>query len=425
MPDSESIFNLGIALGLGLLVGLQRERVGSAVAGIRTFAIITLLGATAAILSTTLGAWIVVAGLLGIAVLTFVGNMVRPPQDDAPGVTTEAAMLLMYGVGAMVVIGPRLPAVMVAAACAILLQLKPILQRLTKALSEADLKAIMQFAAMTLIILPLVPDQAMGPFDVLNPRSLWWMVVLVVGMSLLGYVAYRIFGDRRGTALAGILGGMISSTATTVSFSRRVRESPKSVDVCVLAIMLASCVLYVRVLVEIWVAAPGQFRGIAPAVVAMLMISLAITGLAALRTRGDGAELAPQKNPSELRSALFFAAIYAVVLVASAAAHQRFGESGIYAVAVISGLTDMDAITLSAGRMASEGKVTASQAAIAIVIAAMSNTVFKTGTMAVIGGRHLLSRVWWLIAIKLAAATALLFLVRYLSPSGEGAAAGA
>ncbi|CAG1004572.1 hypothetical protein PHYC_03153 [Phycisphaerales bacterium] len=408
MPESESIFNLGIALGLGLLVGLQRERAGSAIAGIRTFAIITLLGAAAAMLTEPLGAWVVVAGFLSVAVLTLVGNLIRPVAEESPGVTTEAAMLLMYGVGAMVVLGPRIPAVMVGAACAILLQVKPVLQRLAKALSDADIKAIMQFAAMTLILLPIVPDVPMGPFDVLNPRSLWWMVVLVVGMSLLGYVAYRVFGGRRGTALAGILGGMISSTATTVSFSRRAKESPGSAGVCVLAIMLASCVLYVRVLVELWAAARTHFLAIAPAVGWLFLISVVIAGLAVMRARGQPATLAAQKNPSELRSALFFAALYAAVLVASAAAHRQFGTSGIYAVAAISGLTDMDAITLSSARMAMETTVTPPQASNAIVIAALSNTVFKTGVMAVIGGGALLRRVWWLIAIKLAAGSVIL-----------------
>lgn len=397
VPLSEVFLQLGAALGVGLLVGLQRERSGSAIAGVRTFALLAMLGAVTAILAERFGAWTIAAGMVGVAALAVVGNMVRAPADESPGVTTEAAMLLIFAVGAMTVTGPMAAAVAVGAAAAVLLHIKPHLRGLIGRLSESDVKAIMQFAAIALIILPIVPDRPFGPFGVLNAHNIWLMVVLVVGISLLGYVAYRLVGERSGTALAGALGGLISSTATTASFARRSRGSPGAAGAAALAIILASTVVYGRVLVEVYAVAPRHFVVIAGPVGAMLAVSLVLAGVAWLRAR-DGQGVPPdQQNPAQLKGALLFAGLYAVVTVVVAAANHFFGHSGTYVVAAISGLTDMDAITLSTGRMASAGTLAPGQAATAIVIASMANLAFKTGMAAVIGGGALLRRLGWMM----------------------------
>jgi uncharacterized membrane protein (DUF4010 family) len=267
----------------------------------------------------------------------------------------------------------------------------------------------MQFAAITLVVLPVLPDKAYGPYDVLNPHRIWWMVVLVVGMSLLGYLAYRMLGDRRGTVLAGLLGGMISSTATTVSFSRAARGTPATARVAAMAVMLASCVLYVRLLVEVFVTAREHFWAIMPPILLMGVTTVILAGVAGVQARDGHVTVPSHGNPTELRSAMMFAALYAGVLFASAAAKSRFGEVGTYGVAALSGLTDMDAITLSSSRMATQGHLTPAQAARAILVAAMSNTVFKAGTIAVIGGAALWRRVWWMLAAKLLAGVVILW----------------
>src|SRR3954452_15044707 len=266
---------LAVALGLGLLVGLQRERMDSAIAGIRTFALITVLGAAAAQLGQVFGGWVVAVGLLAVAGLVTAGNLSRLPQGKAdPGQTTEFAALVMYGVGAWVVVGSMEQAVVLGGVVAVLLQLREPLHQFAGKIGEQDIRAIMQLVLISLVILPLLPDRAFGPYGVLNPYQVWWMVVLIVGISLLGYVAYKLFGGQAGTVLAGILGGVISSTATTGSYARRTKtepgicrrakKAPGTARLAARVVMIASAVVFVRVRAEIAAAAHGSFLALAP-----------------------------------------------------------------------------------------------------------------------------------------------------------------
>ncbi|HEX2836827.1 MAG TPA: MgtC/SapB family protein [Phycisphaerales bacterium] len=406
--------DLGIALALGLLVGLQRERSASAVAGIRTFAFITLLGALLPIIATlTQVAWAVpasiVAGLLAVLGLAYIGNITRDPKDPAPGVTTEVAMLVMFAAGVLCGLGESRLAAIVGAATAVLLHLKPSLQRFTRALTDEDVRAIMQFAAISLIILPVVPDRDMGPFNAFNPRHMWLLVVLVVGISLAAYVAYRIRGDRQGIMLAGVLGGLISSTATTAAFARRVREQPASAALGASAIILASTVVYARVIVELYAVARTALPMLLWPLLTLFGIAAATAVIAAaLATRDGHTPLPPPRNPSELKSALVFAGMFGIIQLLTAAANHWLGGRGHYAVAAVSGLTDLDAITLSSGRLLTQGQVTIQQAGAAIVIALASNLVFKVGLAGVLGGPALLKRLWWAALVNVAACGAVL-----------------
>lgn len=417
MEVSTIFINTLVSLGLGLLVGLQRERTQRKLGGIRTFGLITLSGSLCALLTLPplgVGGWIVAAGMLALAgVIALATRSIAPDDEPSRGITTEIAMLAMFAVGAYVILGPREVAVAVGAAIAILLHAKPILHRFVARLGDTDIRAIMQFALISLIILPIIPDRTFGPYDVLNPSNIWLMVVLVVGISLGGYIAYKFVGGGAGILLSGILGGMVSSTATSVSYARRAAGSPEYVGASTAVILLASTVVYARVLVEIGLVAPG-FLPVAAGpigVIAGVSALLAIISWRRAQKQGDG--LPHLSNPSELGAALVFAAIYAVVLVAVAAARDKFGQSGLYTVAAVSGLTDMDAITLSVSRMvgqsgAEESQVDASTAWRAIVIAAMSNAVFKTIIVATLGSAALGKRVAIFVAIKLAVAAAVL-----------------
>lgn len=392
MELAELFARLGAALGVGLLVGLQRERAQSTLAGIRTFALIALLGALCGVISVSAGAWVLAAGLLSVAGLAVIGNLHREPGAPPPGVTTEAAMLVVFCAGALAMTGSIAVAAAVGAGCAVLLHLKESLHGFVRGLDERDVRAIMLFAAMSLVILPVVPDRAMGPFSALNPRHLWLMVVLVVGISLGGYVAYRVLGHGRGSVVGALLGGLVSSTATTAAFARRTQGSASAAVVATMAILVASTVLGARVLAEVYVVSPGLLERLAPPLGALLVVTLAMAVIGALRCTRDPADLAPMKNPTELRSALVFAGLFAAVLVASAAASRWFGGAGLYVVAGISGLTDMDAITLSSAGLARDGLATPQQAGTAIVIALISNTIFKTGLAGALGGATLLKR---------------------------------
>lgn len=402
---------LAVALGLGLLVGLQRERVDSVIAGIRTFALISLFGAISAQLAKTYGGWILVVGFLATALLVTAGNLVRLQKGEAePGQTTEFAALVVFGLGAWVVTGSMAVPVVLAGAVVALLHFREPLHDFVDRIGEKDVRAIVQFAVIALVILPILPDRDMGPYGVLNPSQIWWMVVLIVGLSLAGYVAYKLFGAKAGTVLAGLLGGLISSTATTATYARRSRETPDLARLAALVVMLASTVVYGRVLVEIAAVARGSLVHLGPPLAAMLGVCVVVSVAAWLLGRDGNGEPPEPGNPAELKSALIFGALYAAILLAVAFARDRFGTAGLYVVAVISGLTDVDAITLSTARLVESAKLEPGTGWRAILLASMSNLVFKAGIVAMLGSRALLGRVVLLFGAALAGGGAILWL---------------
>ncbi|MEZ6235380.1 MAG: DUF4010 domain-containing protein [Phycisphaerales bacterium] len=268
-----------------------------------------------------------------------------------------------------------------------------------------------------------MPDQTYGPYEVLNPHEAWRMVVLVVGMSLAGYVAVKIFGRTRGVVLAGLLGGVISSTATTASAARMTLASANAGDgtdadharrdldnVAATIVMLATLVMYTRVLVEIAVVAPTHFARLAPPIGALALVTLALSVLLWLRARRAETALPEPDNPAALRPAIVFGLLYAGVLFIAAAAQDHLGSAGLYAVAAISGLTDMDAITLGSARLANDGGVPPGEAWRAIVIAAGANMVFKTILVGALGTRRMLRRVALMYAICTAAGVAIVII---------------
>ena len=400
---------LSLALGIGLLIGLQRQRVGATFGGIRTFPLIALLGAVCGLLAQEWGALIVLAGFVGIATTIVVANMARPEDGpEAASQTTEVAALLTYALGVLLAAGLYAPAVVIGGVTAVLLHLKQPMHAFAGKLREHDLHAVMRFAIVSLIILPLLPDRAYGPYEVLNPREIWWMVTLIVGIGLAGYVSYRVFGERAGTVLGGILGGLISSTATTVAYARRVRQTPAAVGLAAATILIASTVAVVRVIVEITAVAPQIVLEVAPPLGALCLV-LALVSAATLHRANRNAEQMPeQTNPAELRGALLFGALYALVIFAIAAAQDWFGSGALYVVAVLAGLVDVDAITLSTSRLAAADRLDTTAAWRIILIASLANLFFKTVFAALLGGKTLLLRLAVPIAVALAGGGAIL-----------------
>lgn len=392
------IQKLLIALGLGLLVGLQRERVGSTLAGIRTFALITLFGAVCALLSESFGGWVVACGLIATAVMLAVGNLLKlvAQGEVDSGLTTEMAVLSMYGVGAYAVVGDVTTSIVAGAIVAVLLQHKASLHGFVARIGEDDLKAIMQFVLLALVILPVLPDQTYGPFDVLNPREIWLMVVLIVGINLGGYVAYKLFGQKAGIVLSGLIGGLISSTATTVSYARRSRSSPENAALVALVILIASAVSNLRILVEIAVVAPKNLMSLGLPLSVMPAVTTVLCGAMWFIGRGESGELSKQENPAQLKSAVVFGGLYALVIFVTAVVREHFGDSGLYGVAIVSGLTDMDAITLSTAKFVETERIAADVGWRVILLASLSNLVFKAGVVAFLGHRRLLS---WVVAL--------------------------
>jgi len=409
IPASELFQQLGIAVLLGLLVGMQREHAASGMAGMRTFALITVLGTVSAVLAILFGGWVVAAGMLGIVAVLTVARLLEVRQGRADvGTTTDVAMLLMFAVGAFLVVGPMEVAIAIGGGVAVLLQFKGELHGFVEKLGDDDLKAIMQFVLITCIILPVLPNRTYGPFDVLNPYEVWLMVVLIVGMSLGGYIIYKFFGRDAGILLGGLLGGAISSTATTVSYSRLARRDPLGVRTATIVVMIASTVVYVRVLVEVAVIS-RKFLEVVAAPIGILMALTLVPALGAwFRVRRSPTQMPEQKNPTQLKSAFVFGLMYAVVLFALAAAKKYFGEEGLFLVAGLSGLTDMDAITLSTARMSLDDPSVFADGWRLIVVAALANLIFKLGIAGALGGRLLFWQTTRLFLIPLAGGVVLL-----------------
>lgn len=401
--------NLAIAIGLGLVVGLQRQWADEEVAGARTFAIITLLGALSSMLAQEFGGWIVAVALIAVTSALMMGNVVQLGTDGAnPGMTTEVAGIAMFMVGALLPLGQRPVAVVAAGVVAVLLQWKQPLHAFVDKLSQADIQAAMRLALIGLVILPILPDRGFGPYQVINPYQIWTMVVLIVGISLAAHLAHLALGDKVGTVLAGILGGLISSTATTVGYARQTREQPRIAGVAAVVIVIAATVVIGRVLLEIAVVAPGLFGSTAPPLIALgLFMGLVSFGAFRLMSR-ELAERPDREPPSNLRAAIVFGLLYGAVLFAVAAAKEQFGDAGLYAVAALSGLTDMDAITLSTAQLMKDGRVSVDIGWRLIMVGAVSNLTFKAAAVAVLGSRRLAGRIALLFGMTLVGA-ALLF----------------
>lgn len=407
MNFESPLVDLVIALGLGLLVGLQRESQARS-AGLRTFALVTLGGAVAGLLVPSAGGWVVGSGLLAVAILGAIDHFNE--REKGSGLTTEAAMIAMYLVGVVVTVIDERLAVVLAGTVAVLLQAKGRFRRVMEKLGDGDVRAIMQFVLLSLVILPVLPNRDYGPWGVLNPFEIWLLVVLIVGINLGGYIAWKFVRADTGVLLTGALGGVISSTATTVTYSRRTREQTDGTPISAVVIMIATAVVLVRVLIEVAVVAPQILREVVVPVSIVLAIAVILSAAIWWRVRGEAADMPEQKNPTMLRAALVFAALYAVVLIAVAWVKETTGESGLYGVAAIAGLTDVDAITLSTAQLAKSGQISPTLAWRVILIAFLSNLVFKAGIVAMLGSRRLLAIVAALFGI-LAGGTALLLLL--------------
>jgi len=277
-------------------------------------------------------------------------------------------------------------------------------------MSAGDLHAIMQFVLISLVILPILPNKAYDPFEVLNPFKIWLMVVLIVGIGLFGYVAYKLFSAKAGTLLGGILGGLISSTATTISSARDTKNAPSRASAAALIIMIATAISIVRVLLEIFAVANEFFLIIAQPFAVLLGVFLILTIILYRRRSEEIVHLDEPGNPAQLKPAIIFGLLYAVILLAVAATQEYIGERGLYVVAVLSGLTDVDAITLSTAEMLNRDQLEVATGWRLIMTATLANTLFKGGAVAVLGAPALLKRIALLYSIAIACGVALIFL---------------
>jgi uncharacterized membrane protein (DUF4010 family) len=413
--------NFATAILLGALIGIEREKRkveeedAGGIAGLRTFTLIALFGAAAGWLShETSSPWVLAGGLLIVGAFVVAGYVVAARSDpESTGLTTEVAAVVVFLLGAMVMLGFSELAVGLAVITAAVLAYKQPLHGFVDRLGWDDVYAGLRLLIATFIALPLLPNEPIDPWGALNPYTLWLLVILISSLSLVGYVLTRVLGPARGTALTGLTGGLVSSTAVTLSFAKDARDDPNNTPALACGILLAWAVMFLRVVVLVAVVN----RALLPQVLAPFLAMAAVAGgFAAVLYYRHGAKDGKAakggvkvQNPFSLTQAAQFAAFFAVVLLAVKITQEHFPPSGLYAVAALAGLTDVDAITLSMSEFAQSGELRVAVAA--IVIAAIANTLVKCGMAFGIAGPALGKPLLLATVVTLAAGLAIAFLL--------------
>jgi uncharacterized membrane protein (DUF4010 family) len=396
MEHYEVFGRFGIALLVGALIGLEREysrlrEEGHAFAGIRTFPLIALLGCAAALIADEAGTWGFGLVLLVVAVMVIVAYAIQALRGQV-GMTSEVAAIVVFVCGALaywdyLVLSAALGVITLG-----FLTLKPQLHGLAQRVSSEDLYATLKFAIISLIVLPILPNQDYGPppFDAFNPYRTWLMVVFISGISFLGYILIQVVGQRRGIGLSGLLGGLASSTATTLTFSERSDEHPELARPLALGITLAWTVMFGRVIIEVAVLNQSLLQVLWLPMAAGMAAGLVFCAYYYFSQRTAEESEVKLSNPFELGTAIKFGLLYAVVLVVAKAAQFYFQDAGLYVASVLAGLTDVDAITLSMAELSqAQGSVGIPTASVAVVLAVISNTVVKGAIAFAVGSKTL------------------------------------
>lgn len=382
------------ALAVGLVIGLERgwhDRElpeGGRVAGLRTFALTGLLGGVLGHLQPDFGAWPLLGALLGLALLLTVSYARNAKLSGNLSATTPVAMLLTLVLGAFAAHGNITLALSAAVVGAVLLDLKPTLHGWLRLIDHRELTASLQLLVLSMVILPYLPNTGLGPYAALNPYQLWWAVILIAGLSLTGHFAMRITGAQRGVLWTGILGGLASSTATTLALARYAREQPSLTGAAV-AGTLASCgVMFFRMVVLLGVIQPALLStfGSALVVTGVALLCIALWGWRKLDRTVVGEGAVGAMAPFDLGTALGFGVLLAVMSVLVPAAKQWLDTSGLYVLSAVSGLADVDAILISVARLHGAGGLSTGATVTALGLATLANMVAKVGIAWTTGG---------------------------------------
>lgn len=416
MDQLDLFISLGLSLALGLLVGLQREwqaqrQETEIIAGLRTFGLVGLLGGLSAVVAIEVGNLVIALAFAALILLTAVGYFRDSSGGEGIGLTTEIALIATFVVGLGPVVGYRSESAAVAVIVTLLLSLKPRLHGLVEELEREELFAALKLLLISVVLLPILPNEGYGPYDgVLNPYEIWWMVVLIAGISFVGYFAMKIGGRRHGAVLTGLFGGLASSTATTLSLSRYARDEEGAVEPLAAGILASCGTMFPRIVVLAFAVDASFGRTLLVPFLTMAALTYVAAALFWWRSREDdsGGELDLQ-NPFQLMMALKFGLLLVVILLLGKALSNWLEAAGVYLLAAASGIADVDAITLSVSRMIG-GEITPEIALTAVLIAAGVNSLVKSGMAMSIGGSRLGLRVGIPMLVALAGG----FLLRFL-----------
>jgi len=398
-----------LALAIGLLIGIERERAkGDSPTedplGSRTFTLLALLGAMAAYVGSTAIA-VVLAAFAGAVILVGYVRTRLGPGGSGVGVTTEVAAMATFAMGYLTRFDPLL-AGMLAVITLALLALKPRIHQFAKAgITQKEVGAALTFLVIAVVVLPLLPNHTIDPWGLINPARLWLVLVLIAGVTFGGYIAMRLLGPRWGLPLAGFSAGLVSSTAATLSLAQKCKESTGLTWSATVGIVLANTASAAAQLMVVAAIYPGLVADALPVIGLPVLLGVAGSSLALyFRDRAPDEEEVAVGNPLSLRSTLAFASLLALVLVLVSVASRIFGSAGVLVSAAIGGTTDVHAVTLAVANLASAGELPARGAVFAILLAFLTNMVVKMGLAVWAGGSRLAPRVWPPLALMMIAA---------------------
>ncbi len=393
------IWNLLIALLLGAIIGTQRGWVmrhgveGSRVAGIRTFSLVGLLGGLVAVLSQLYTPLLLGFALIALVCLAGVAFVVRQRISEDLSITGIVSLLITFVIGSLAASGQAVLAASAAVITALVLDNKRELHDALQKLQEYELDAALRLLLISIVLLPMLPNQTYGPWNALNPYEIWWMVVLIASISFVGYFAIKIGGERRGILFTSVFAGLSSSTALTLQFSQLSKEQPRISPLLASGILLSCGTMFPRLIVVLTVLNPPLVKLLWPIILSM-MVAMYFMAWRIWR-EVDVENIEPdnkQKNPLALQSAVFFGLVLAMIMLLSHALSDWFGDAGTLILSALSGITDVDAISLALARQSSQ-TLSLSTAALGIVIAASVNTLVKMGMVVVLGDKSLARRI--------------------------------
>ncbi|WP_445665909.1 MgtC/SapB family protein [Fodinibius sp. AD559] len=407
--DFNVIWNLFAALGIGLLIGIERgwsgrlEDEGDRVAGIRTFSLVGLLGGVWTEVSRFVNEWILVVAFLALAALVITSYVVEAKINEEKdlGITTEVALLLTFTLSSWAAFGYHIYALGATVIVISLLSLKPTLHNWLHKIEVKEIYAGIKLLIITVILLPLLPNKGYGPWEAINPHWIWWMVVLISGLSFTGYILIKYLGEDKGTMLTAITGGLASSTAVTLSLAQFAKQQKKIVSgIFIAGVLVASSIMFVRVGIEIAIVNADLLYPLWIPLTTMLILTLG-SGFwlwqQHLQLENDQPPI-ELKNPLQFFTALQFGLLLGVILLLATAMEKWYGDQGIYLLSLFSGLMDVDAITLSLSRMAKEG-TDPNVATLGILIAVITNTLVKAGLFIFWAGYNKSKQLIWFIII--------------------------
>ncbi|WP_220084342.1 MgtC/SapB family protein [Algoriphagus aquaeductus] len=417
LSQMDFLIRIAVALGIGGVIGLERQysamkENSSGFSGVRTFSILVLLGFAGGIFYHVFSPWVYGVILLGVVILQATSYWYTATQGDR-GLTTELSSVFAFILGTLVLNGLIEISLFITVILVVVLSSKFRIKTIVGKITAEELYDFIRFVVLALLIFPFLPDETFGPYQVLNFREIGWVVLLTSGLGLVGYILTKFLGANRGILVSGLVGGLVSSTAVTWVFAQKSKENPSLSSSCATAILAASSIMTIRVLIWTFIFNLALFEKLLFPVLIVFLAGLGITVYIFAKRKKElmDDQLIPLKKPLDLKSALVFGAIYSAILLLVSYANENLGERGTFISSAIAGISDIDAITISVSKLAGN-QLIMQIAGISILIATISNTLVKMGIGIYAGSMELRKKLILGYGVVFGAGIIALFIIR-------------